>query len=67
MDRESIVKSVMKTGRLLTVEEGWYQSGIGAEVIASVSESMFALISASVYSQGFSRLLQVFLVCCTTS
>lgn len=39
MDRESIVKSVMKTGRLLTVEEGWYQSGVGAEVIASVSES----------------------------
>jgi len=39
LDRESIVKSVMKTGRLLAVEEGWYQSGVAAEIIASVSES----------------------------
>eukprot|EP00667_Euglena_gracilis_P014413 EG_transcript_14931 len=39
LDRESIVKSVMKTGKLLAVEEGWYQSGVAAEIIASVSES----------------------------
>jgi len=39
MDRDSLVKSVMKTGRLLTVEEGWYQSGVGAEIIATISES----------------------------
>lgn len=39
LDRESIVKSVMKTGKLLAVEEGWYQSGVSAEIIASISES----------------------------
>jgi|UniRef100_A0A7S4CS32 pyruvate dehydrogenase E1 component beta subunit len=39
LDRDTIVNSVMKTGRLLSVEEGWYQSGVGAEIIASVSES----------------------------
>merc|ERR1712216_199685 len=39
LDREAIVKSVMKTNRLVTVEGGWPQSGIGAEVISSVMES----------------------------
>ncbi|HUZ67284.1 MAG TPA: pyruvate dehydrogenase complex E1 component subunit beta, partial [Beijerinckiaceae bacterium] len=31
MDTETIVRSVMKTGRCVTVEEGWPQSGVGAE------------------------------------
>lgn len=38
-DRETIINSVKKTSRLLTVEEGWPQSGIGAEIIAMISES----------------------------
>ncbi len=32
MDREAIVKSVKKTKRIVTVEEGWPQCGIGAEI-----------------------------------
>jgi len=39
MDRDAIVKSVMKTHRLVTVEEGWPQSGIGAEICGVVFES----------------------------
>ncbi len=44
LDRESIVKSVMKTGKLLAVEEGWYQSGVSAEIIASISESVWGTV-----------------------
>src|ERR671937_2195101 len=32
MDTDTIVESVKKTGRLVTVEEGWLQSGVGAEI-----------------------------------
>eukprot|EP00658_Telonema_sp_P-2_P078520 TRINITY_DN736_c0_g1_i2.p1 TRINITY_DN736_c0_g1~~TRINITY_DN736_c0_g1_i2.p1 ORF type:complete len:312 (-),score=105.48 TRINITY_DN736_c0_g1_i2:321-1256(-) len=39
LDTETIVNSVKKTNHLVTVEGGWPQSGIGAEVIAQVMES----------------------------
>lgn len=39
LDEETIVKSVMKTNHLITVEGGWPQSGIGSEVCARVMES----------------------------
>ena len=39
LDRDSIINSVKKTHRLVTVEEGWPQCGIGAEVAAIVMES----------------------------
>ena len=35
MDTETIIASVKKTGRIVTVEEGWRQSGVGAEIAAS--------------------------------
>jgi pyruvate dehydrogenase E1 component beta subunit len=38
MDIETIVESVKKTGRLVTVEEGWRQSGVGAEIAARMME-----------------------------
>lgn len=38
LDRESIQQSVRKTGRLVTVHEGWASYGIGAEVLASIAE-----------------------------
>src|SRR6185295_12106131 len=38
MDTETIVNSVKKTGRVVTVEEGWQQSGIGAEIAARIME-----------------------------
>ena len=39
MDEEAIIKSVMKTNHLITVEIGWPQSGVGAEVCARLIES----------------------------
>ncbi|ELT95602.1 hypothetical protein CAPTEDRAFT_161753 [Capitella teleta] len=39
MDEETIIKSVMKTHHLITVEGGWPQFGVGAEVCAKVFES----------------------------
>ncbi|KAE9416242.1 hypothetical protein Angca_002741, partial [Angiostrongylus cantonensis] len=38
LDFETIKNSVMKTRRLVTVEEGWPFAGIGAEISAQVSE-----------------------------
>ena len=39
LDRETIIKSVMKTNHLVTTEEGWPQHGIGAEIAATIFES----------------------------
>ena len=41
LDRETIVKSVKKTSRLVTVEEGWPGYGVGAEIAAVVMEEAF--------------------------
>lgn len=38
MDVASIVNSVKKTGRCVTVEEGWPQHGVGAEISAQLVE-----------------------------
>jgi pyruvate dehydrogenase E1 component beta subunit len=48
MDTETILASVKKTGRCVTVEEGWAQSGIGAEIIARVMEGAFDYLDAPV-------------------
>jgi pyruvate dehydrogenase E1 component beta subunit len=48
MDTETVVASVKKTGRLVTVEEGWQQSGVGAEVAARVMERAFDYLDAPV-------------------
>jgi pyruvate dehydrogenase E1 component beta subunit len=48
MDVETIIESVKKTGRIVTVEEGWRQSGVGAEVAASVTEQAFDWLDAPV-------------------
>src|SRR5689334_755491 len=39
MDTETVVNSVKKTNRCVVVEEGWQQSGVGAEVAARIMES----------------------------
>ena len=39
LDRDCIVKSVMKTGRLVTVEDDFPQSGVGAEICATIYET----------------------------
>jgi pyruvate dehydrogenase E1 component beta subunit len=46
LDHETIVQSVMKTNRLVTVEEGWGPMGVGAEVAARVVEHAFDYLDA---------------------
>src|SRR5437773_2585107 len=48
MDTETIIASVQKTGRLVTIEEGWPQSGVGAEIAARVMEQAFDYLDAPV-------------------
>jgi pyruvate dehydrogenase E1 component beta subunit len=48
MDIDTIVESVKKTGRIVTVEEGWRQSGVGAEIAAQVVERAFDWLDAPV-------------------
>jgi pyruvate dehydrogenase E1 component beta subunit len=48
MDTETIVESVKKTGRCVTVEEGWAQSGVGAEIAARLMEHAFDYLDAPV-------------------
>ncbi len=48
MDTDTVIESVKKTGRLVTVEEGWPQSGIGAEISARVMERAFDYLDAPV-------------------
>ncbi|HMM93340.1 pyruvate dehydrogenase complex E1 component subunit beta [Bradyrhizobium sp.] len=48
MDTETVIASVQKTGRAVTVEEGWQQSGVGAEVAARIMENAFDYLDAPV-------------------
>jgi pyruvate dehydrogenase E1 component beta subunit len=48
MDTETVVRSVMKTARCVVVEEGWQQSGVGAEVSARIMENAFDYLDAPV-------------------
>src|SRR6202167_4513845 len=48
MDSRTIVESVKKTGRIVTVEEGWKQSGVGAEIAARVMEEAFDYLDAPI-------------------
>jgi pyruvate dehydrogenase E1 component beta subunit len=48
MDTATIVASVQKTGRCVVVEEGWPQSGVGAEVAARIMENAFDWLDAPV-------------------
>lgn len=46
LDIDTIVASVKKTNRLVTVEEGWPYAGIGAEVAMQVMEAAFDYLDA---------------------
>jgi len=39
LDRDAIIKSVKKTGRIVSIETGWPQCGIGSEIAAVLMES----------------------------
>ena len=48
LDTETIVDSVKKTNRLVSVEEGWPFAGIGAEMSALMMEQAFDYLDAPV-------------------
>src|SRR5215217_4843048 len=48
MDTDTVLESVKKTGRCVVVEEGWQQSGVGAEVAARIMEKAFDYLDAPV-------------------
>lgn len=48
LDKETILASVRKTGRLVVSEECWPQSGVGAEICALVSGEAFDFLDAPV-------------------
>ncbi|KAG9446281.1 hypothetical protein H6P81_012409 [Aristolochia fimbriata] len=48
LDRAAINASVRKTSRLVTIEEGFPQHGVGAEICASVVEESFDYLDAPV-------------------
>jgi len=49
LDVETVVKSVQKTNRIVSVEEGWAYSGIGAEIAARMMEQAFDYLDAPVH------------------
>lgn len=52
MDVECIETSVMKTNHLLTVEGGWPQFGVGAEICAQVMEGSGSFVSFTCSKQA---------------
>jgi len=48
LDTETIVESVKKTSRCISVEEGWPVAGIGSEIAAVIMEQAFDYLDAPV-------------------
>ncbi len=51
-DRETVINSVKKTGRLLTVHETWKRAGWGAEIASVVQEEAFDYLDDPIYRVG---------------
>lgn len=47
LDREHIIQSVQKTGRLIVVDEDYHSYGVSGEVIATVTEHDISLLKAT--------------------
>jgi pyruvate dehydrogenase E1 component beta subunit len=48
MDIETVLSSLRKTNRVVTVEEGWPQAGMGADIAARIMEQGFDYLDAPV-------------------
>jgi pyruvate dehydrogenase E1 component beta subunit len=48
LDMGTVVESLKKTNRLVTVEEGWPYAGIGSEIVAQIMEHAFDYLDAPV-------------------
>ncbi|UAT43120.1 pyruvate dehydrogenase complex E1 component subunit beta [Anaplasmataceae bacterium AB001_6] len=46
LDTETLLKSVKKTNRIISIEEGWSRHGIGAEISAIINEKAFDYLDA---------------------
>ncbi len=51
-DKATVLDSVKKTGRLITVHETWRRAGWGAEIAATVQEEAFDYLDAPVHRVG---------------
>ncbi len=49
LDTEAIIKSVTKTNRIVSIEEGWPACGIGSEIAAVIMEQAFDQLDAPLY------------------
>ena len=48
LDIDTVIESVKKTGRCVTVEEGWPQNSIGSEIASQLMEKAFDFLDAPV-------------------
>ena len=51
-DKDAVLASVQKTGRLITVHETWRRAGWGAEIAATIQEEAFDYLDAPVQRVG---------------
>jgi len=47
LDRDAVIKSIKKTGSVVTVEEGYPQSGVGSEILSIALEDCFDYLDAA--------------------
>ncbi len=52
LDTATVIASVQRTGRLVTVHEAWVTGGVGAEIVAAVAEAGPSLLRAPVLRVG---------------
>jgi pyruvate/2-oxoglutarate/acetoin dehydrogenase E1 component/TPP-dependent pyruvate/acetoin dehydrogenase alpha subunit len=52
LDMSTVIESVRRTGRLVTVHEAWVTGGLGAEIVAAVAEAGPGLLRAAVVRVG---------------
>ena len=48
LDKDTIVKSIMKTNKCVVVEQGWSQSGVSSEIISVIMEEAFDWLDSPV-------------------
>ena len=52
LDEETIIRSVMKTGKLIVADTSWVQYGVASEIAALVAEKAFSYLKAPVARIG---------------
>ena len=54
LDFDTVLESVKKTNHLVSVEHGWPQSGVGAEIVSRMVEGNKMLMDCFGFGDGFS-------------